>query len=131
MPDIGQIGPCSPLLIVADLAATVGHYTGKLGFELRYQAPDDAPFFAIVGRGTAQIMLKQVDENTPPLPNNQRHEWAPWDVFVYVSDPDALAEDFAGRNAALNTPLRDTEDGLRGFEVADPNGYICFFGRPV
>ena len=28
-------------------------------------------------------------------------------------------------------PLKDTHDGLRGFEICDPDGYILFFGRPI
>ena len=24
----------------------------------------------------------------------------------------------------------DTHDGLRGFELTDPDGYVLFFGRP-
>jgi len=27
-------------------------------------------------------------------------------------------------------PLKDTHDGLRGFEIEDPDGYLLFFGRP-
>ena len=27
-------------------------------------------------------------------------------------------------------PLKDTHDGLRGFEVKDADGYLLFFGRP-
>jgi hypothetical protein len=25
---------------------------------------------------------------------------------------------------------KDTHDGLRGFEIQDPDGYVLFFGRP-
>jgi hypothetical protein len=27
-------------------------------------------------------------------------------------------------------PLKDTHDGLRGFELKDADGYVFFFGRP-
>jgi hypothetical protein len=30
----------------------------------------------------------------------------------------------------FSAPLADTDDGLRGFEVADADGYLLFFGRP-
>ncbi len=57
-----------------------------------------------------------------------------WDAFVYAPDPDALAAEFAGRfsdcGAAFSVPLKDTHDGLRGFEISDPDGYVLFFGRP-
>ena len=32
--------------------------------------------------------------------------------------------------AAFSVPLKDTHDGLRGFEICDPDGYVLFFGRP-
>jgi hypothetical protein len=32
--------------------------------------------------------------------------------------------------AAFSVPLEDTHDGLRGFEICDPDGYVLFFGRP-
>jgi len=53
-----------------------------------------------------------------------------WDAFVSVTDPDALAAEFAQNGAAFSKPLEDTHDGLRGFEIADPDGYVLFFGRP-
>jgi hypothetical protein len=53
-----------------------------------------------------------------------------WDAFVYVPDPDALAAEFVDQGAAFSSPLKDTHDGLRGFELTDPDGYVLFFGRP-
>ena len=122
------MGPCSPFFIVRDVAVSLEHYVGALGFERRHRHPEDNPFFAIVGRGSAQIILKAV--GVDPLPNNKRHEDARWDAFVFVPDPDALAAELTVRTVAFRTPLEDTHDGLRGFEVADPDGYICFFGCP-
>jgi hypothetical protein len=43
-----------------------------------------------------------------------------WDAFVYEPDPDALAVEFADHGAALSVPLKDTHDGLRGFEILRP-----------
>ncbi len=53
-----------------------------------------------------------------------------WDAFVYAPDPDALAAEFAAAGAEFSAPLEDTHDGLRGFEICDPDGYVLFFGRP-
>ncbi|MGB7169232.1 MAG: hypothetical protein WBD32_09535 [Acidobacteriaceae bacterium] len=52
------------------------------------------------------------------------------DAFVYAPEPDALAEEFLAHGTTFSTPLKDTHDGLRGFEVTDPDGYVLFFGRP-
>ena len=123
------IGPCSPFFIVGDLTRALDHYVQALAFDCHFTTPDDAPFFAIVGRGSAQILLKVVAEEVAPLPNHARHVWAPWDAFVYVADPEALAAEFGSRGVAFKQPLGLRDDGLYGFEVADPDGYVCFFGR--
>ena len=44
--------------------------------------------------------------------------------------PDALAAELAARGATFSVPLKDTFDGLRGFELKDADGYVLFFGRP-
>ncbi|MEO1459319.1 MAG: hypothetical protein AAFV49_17410 [Pseudomonadota bacterium] len=113
------------------LERSLAHYREGLGFDCRYSAPEPEPFFAIVGRGAAQIMLKAVGDGVVPVPNRRAHAWAPWDAFVLAGDPDALAAENAGRAVAYAEPLGNREDGLRGFAVADPDGYVCFFGRPV
>ena len=53
-----------------------------------------------------------------------------WDAYCYTADPDALADEFSERGASFSSPLMDTRDGLRGFEITDPDGYVIFFGRP-
>ncbi len=64
------------------------------------------------------------------MPNHTRHRHLRLDAFVYVPDPDALAAEFAEHGATFSEPLKDTSDGLRGFEINDPDGYVLFFGRP-
>ncbi len=119
----------SPCLIVSSVDQTIAFYGDKLGFEVRSKEPDADPFFAVIGREGAQILIKS-DRNVSPLPNSKRHPYMRWDAFVYVPDPDALAAEFAGYGTAFSAPLEDTHDGLRGFEISDPDGYILFFGRP-
>ena len=119
----------SPSFIVSDVAQTIAFYRDKLGFETRFLAPDQDPFFAIIGRDGAQIFIKS-ERDVSPVPNHTRHPHLRLDAFVYASDPDALAADFADHGAEFSVPLKDTHDGLRGFEIRDPDGYILFFGRP-
>jgi catechol 2,3-dioxygenase-like lactoylglutathione lyase family enzyme len=119
----------SPFFIVSNVDQTIGFYRDKLGFETRFQEPKRDPFFAIIGRGGAQILVKS-DDSVSPLPNPRRHPSMRWDAFVYAPNPDALAAEFAGLGAMFSVPLKDTHDGLRGFEVCDPDGYVIFFGRP-
>lgn len=119
----------SPSIIVSNVDETIAFYRDKLGFEIRFQEPDRNPFFAIIGRDGAQILVKS-QKDVSPLPNSRRHPFMRWDAFVYVPDPDALAAEFADHGAAFSEPLKDTHDDLRGFEISDPDGYVLFFGRP-
>lgn len=119
----------SPCFIVRDVKQSVAFYAGRLGFETTSLEPKDDPFFAIVVRGGAQIFFKS-ERNIEPVPNSKRHAHLRWDAFVYAPEPDALAAEFAEGGAEFSAPLEDTHDGLRGFEVTDPDGYVLFFGRP-
>lgn len=123
-----SIGGASPFFISRDVPASVSFYCDKLGFEIAFQEPDPDPFFAIVSRGRAMIFLKDV--GVEPIPNYKRDPAARWDSYVLVPDPDALADEFASRGVSFSVPLTDTEDGLRGFELIDADGYVLFFGRP-
>ena len=126
-----EIGGISPFFIVKDVAAAFAFYCDKLGFEVMFQAEPDDLFFGIVRRGGAMIFLKDI--GVEPVPNHTREikkGIARWDAYVYVTDPDALAAEFASRDIEFSEPPRDTDEGLRGFEVQDPDGYILFFGRP-
>ncbi len=124
-----QITGISPFFIVSHLRSSLSFYRDRLGFEITFQGPsDDDLFFGIVSRGRAMIMLKDV--GVDPLPNYKREPGARWDAYLNVPDPDALAAEFASRNVEFSEPLKDTDDGLRGFELKDADGYVLFFGRP-
>jgi catechol 2,3-dioxygenase-like lactoylglutathione lyase family enzyme len=123
-----EIGGVSPLFIVKNATTSLSFYRDRLGFEVTFQEPADDPFFGIVNRDRAMIMLKDVDVD--PLPNHKRNPMARWDAYVYVPDPDALAAEFSSRDVEFSKPLKDTHDGLRGFELQDPDGHVLFFGRP-
>ena len=125
-----QITGISPFFIVSHLRSSLSFYRDRLGFEITFQGPsDDDLFFGIVCRGRAMIMLKDV--GVDPLPNYKREPGARWDAYLNVPDPDALAAEFASRKVEFSEPLKDTDDGLRGFELKDADGYVLFFGRPL
>ena len=128
-PDITAI---APFFIVRNVPDALAFYRDRLGFAITFQGPEPADiFFGIVERGGAMIMLKDV--GLDPLPNYRRDikkGWARWDAYLHVPDPDALAAEFSSRNVEFWQPLKDDDDGLRGFEVQDADGYVLFFGRP-
>jgi catechol 2,3-dioxygenase-like lactoylglutathione lyase family enzyme len=126
-----EISGISPFFIVSHVPTSLSFYRDRLGFEITFQGPDpDDIFFGIVRRGGAEILLKDI--GVAPLPNCQRDVKkgiARWDAFVHVPDPAALAGEFAARGVEFVQPLKDTDDGLCGFEIQDADGYILFFGR--
>lgn len=127
-----DISGIAPFFIVKNVPAALSFYRDRLGFEITYQGPDpDDIFFGIVQRGRAMLMLKAV--GVDPLPNARRDVGkgsARWDAYLHVDDPDLLAAEFQGRGVQFSVPLGDNDDGLRGFEVEDGDGYVLFFGRP-
>jgi catechol 2,3-dioxygenase-like lactoylglutathione lyase family enzyme len=120
----------SPSFIVASLKTSVAFYVDKLGFKIRYIGPDGDPFWAIVGRDDISIFLKEIAPGIKPIPNHTRHEWARWDAYISAADPDTLFEEYSLHGVVFHQPLKVDDDGLRGFEVADADGYVLFFGRP-
>jgi catechol 2,3-dioxygenase-like lactoylglutathione lyase family enzyme len=123
-----RIAGISPFFIVADVVASLSFYRDMLDFEIVFQEPAEDPFFAIVRRDGAMVMVKSV--GVEPLPNCEREPQARWDAYLNVPDPDALAIEFASRGVTFSVPLKDTHDGLRGFELKDVDGYVLFYGRP-
>jgi catechol 2,3-dioxygenase-like lactoylglutathione lyase family enzyme len=127
-----EISGISPFFIVRHVPSSLSFYRDQLGFEVTFEGPEpDDIFFGIVRRGRAQLLMKEI--GVPPVPNYTRDIGkgiARWDAFVSVPDPDALAAEFASRKVEFFEPLKDTDDGLRGFEIKDPDGYLLFFGRP-
>lgn len=127
-----EISSIAPFFIVKEVPAAMSFYRDRLGFDITFQGPsEDDIFFGIVQRGGAMIMLKAV--GVDPVPNYTRDikkGIARWDAYLHVPEPDALAAEFASRNVEFVQPLKDDDDGLRGFEVKDADGYILFFGRP-
>ena len=126
-----EISGIAPFFIVRNVPAALSFYRDRLGFDVAFQGPsNDDIFFGIVQRGAATIIVKAI--GVDPVPNYTRdikQGIARWDAFLHVPDPEALAAEFSSRNVEFFLPLSDGEDGLRGFEVKDADGYLLFFGH--
>ena len=128
-----EITGIAPFFIVKNVPIALSFYRDYLGFDISFQGPsEDDIFFGIVRRGAAMIFLKDI--GVDPVPNYTRDikkGIARWDAYITVPDPDALAAEFSSRNVEFFQPLREnySDDGLRGFEVKDADGYLLFFGH--
>ncbi len=132
------IAGISPFFIVADVPATLSFYHDMLGFEVVFRGPGpEDEFFGIVRRDGAMIMVKALGATSDgrevivePLPNYGRKPAFSWDAYLEVTDPDALAAEFASRGVPFSVPLTDRgDDGVRGFVIKDVDGYGLFFGN--
>lgn len=121
----------APFFIVRDVLPSIEYYRERLGFELEFLGPEGDPYFAIVTRDRVSIFMKAITPEVLPIPNHTRHGWARWDAYVHTPDPDALAAELESRGATFHTPLCDNDDGLRGFEIEDLDGYVLYFGRLI
>jgi catechol 2,3-dioxygenase-like lactoylglutathione lyase family enzyme len=119
-----------PFFIVSHVPKTIAFYVDKLGFETCHQESEglEQPFLAVFRRDGASLIVKAGE--APPLPNPKRDPAMRWDAYCDTLDPDALAAEFTERGVPFSNPLKDTEEGLRGFEITDPDGYVLFFGCP-
>lgn len=129
-----QITGIAPFFIVKDVPTALRFYRDQLGFDITFQGPsEDDIFFGIVQRGAAMIIVKAI--GVDPVPNYTRdikQGIARWDAYLHVPDPDALEAEFMSRKVQIFKSIKDSEngeDGLRGFEIKDADGYILFFGR--
>ena len=128
-----EISGIAPFFISRHVPTALSFCRDRFGFDIAFQGPsEDDIFFGIVQRGAATIFLKQV--GVEPVPNYTRdikQGIARWDAFLHVPDPDALSAEFSSRNVEFFLPLRPdyADDGLRGFEVKDADGYLLFFGH--
>ena len=129
-----EISGIAPFFIVKNVPTALAFYHDRLGFDILFQGPtEDDIFFGIVRRDAAMIILKEI--GVDPMPNYTRDikkGIARWDAYLDVPDPDALAAEFSSRNVKFfKTPAdNDGDDGLRGFEVQDADGYVLFVGHP-
>lgn len=131
--DKTEITGIAPFFIVRNVPEALKFYRDRFGFDITFQGPEeDDIFFGIVQRGAAMIMMKDI--GVDPAPNYTRDikkGIARWDAYIHVPDPDALAEEFSSRDVKFFTPLMNNDDGLRGFEVEDADGYLLYFGSPL
>ena len=121
----------APFQLVDDVFATAEYYRDRLGFafDTFFGEP---PVFVIVRRNTARLMFRQVPDKARPAarPNVKRMAHT-LDIYIWVSDVDALAVELRNRGADILAGPYDSDGGpgRRELLVRDLNGYHICFGR--
>ena len=118
-----------PMLMCADVRASVRFYCDVLGFEVVDRMDDvGATGFASLRNGPAQIMLAS-PTYIPRAPRVEgRYPQAAY--YFYVEDVDALRESVTAAGWSA-TECVDRFYGLREFEVVDPEGHVLLFGQDL
>jgi catechol 2,3-dioxygenase-like lactoylglutathione lyase family enzyme len=110
-----------PVLFVRDMSEAIAFYAEVLDFKLDFASPEDAPFYAILTRGSDELHLNL-------LPAQGR--FGPASVIVLCDKVDALFESFRTRGLPVPTranspvhegPLEQTW-GTREVYIDDPSG---------
>jgi catechol 2,3-dioxygenase-like lactoylglutathione lyase family enzyme len=105
-------GPATPIVRVADLAASIAYYVDVLGFRIDWQAPP----LVSVSRDRCCLFLSQGDQGHP----------GGW-IWTGVNDVKALHEDLRGRGARIRQAPTNFQWALE-IQVADPDGNVLRFG---
>src|SRR5262245_49039700 len=114
----GALCGAATVLVVKDVLRSVEHYRDVLGFrtEFTYGEPT---FYAGVERDNVVIHLQAAHE-TKRLPGHGA-------VNIFVTDVDALYQEFKARGARLLNAPKDYPYGMRDFDLEDPDGnHLCF-----
>lgn len=108
-----RLGGAIPILKVKDLAASVRHYVGVLGFKVDWDVPH---VMSSVSRGKAALMLCEGDQGNPGT----------W-VWIDAGDAGALHAEYRAAGAAIRLSPTNFAWAYE-FHVQDPDGHVLRFG---
>jgi catechol 2,3-dioxygenase-like lactoylglutathione lyase family enzyme len=106
----------TPVFPVSDVEAASQYFCEKLGFTIQ-QAPGNGREWAVVSRGTSEIMLVPKD-------------W-PSGCSIRVDDVDEVCAELLSRYADFESGPTNQEYGRRDFLVRGPEGYEIGFWGPL
>lgn len=113
----------APVLPVDDAVLTAEYYKTKLGFDISF-VYGDPPYYAIVQRGeNATIHFSEREDSSTPI--------TPCHVYVFVSDVDALYQEYEAKGIPAFSPPENQQYGMRELEIRDPNGHFLTFGQEL
>lgn len=123
----------SPILACKDVQASIDYYVGKLGFELIFSMPGNAPDtvdFAGVKLGDAEILLGVTEGFVADEDLSKRGIG----VQLYINLPDtfdidAIYQQAKEAGATITREIETREWGERAFNVRDMDGYNLMFAQ--
>jgi uncharacterized glyoxalase superfamily protein PhnB len=118
-----------PILNVKNVAASLGYYCTKLGFEKDFSWPfsgdtggETLPTFAQVSRGHFSVMLAQEEQGGPGM-------WIYLDL-ASLEDLAALHQEYRASAVKMIEPPTDKPWEMREMLIEDVDGHILRIGAP-
>ena len=126
MPDPARLTASSSVLLVRDIVKAANHYRDTMGFRYDHFY-GDPPGFVILVRDGLHLMLKQVAPDVTLLPIRERSDEI-WDTYFWVTDADALHDEFVAKGTAIQYAPCNQPYGCREFGIRDLDGHVIGFG---
>ena len=123
-----NVTSCYPVLMVGDVAATVGFYVHHFGMKPMFES-DWYVHLRKVDDPSVNLALLQGDHAT--IPASGRGRAAGLLINVEVEDVDAVHARLAGAGVPILLGLRDEAFGQRHFIASDPNGVLIDVITPI
>ncbi|MHB8381471.1 MAG: VOC family protein [Candidatus Binataceae bacterium] len=123
-----KLDAIAPVFLVEDVRRAAEYYRDRLGFELGDYF-GEPPEFTIVRRDAVRIAMRRAGERR----GGSNRAWKPdaIDAYIWVSDIDALYQQFVKDGVPVAAPPELQEYGIREIEIRDLDGYILTFGQFV
>jgi ankyrin repeat protein len=112
--NVNRFEQLTPVLNVANMAASLDYYVGKLGFRKLFDW-GDPPTFAGVARDEIKLFLSYNEGSGLTS------------LTIFVQNVDALYEDYKNSGAAIRLPPTNFTYGVRGMDIEDPDGHRLRF----
>ena len=126
-PTQSKLTGIAPYFFVSDIKRSAAYYQDVLGFTVP-RLWGEPPGFCMPQRDGLVMMLCQADNPGKVQPNGRDGE--AWDAYVWVTDADALCEEFKSMGVLLQYAPEDKPFyGNREFAIRDPDGYVIAFGH--
>ena len=125
-PSFPPIHSTVPVIGTDDIRNSILYYTTILGFSADFEFGDPV-VYAGVKSGEAEIYFSYDPNLTKLIKDARIHP----EVFIWLSDADALFKVHVANGAHIIEPISDRAWGARQYVVRDVNGYHLKFAQPV